>query len=112
MLGRGHAYRSTTITRASQLGLAGGAPRWMQVRANARGKCSILLSIEWQHASDRFRQECQLLLAVRDPGWQRDNMPVDVPVALLTSQTHHVQTFSRKGASDRFANPIHPALQN
>ena len=39
-------------------------------------------------------------------------MPVDVPVALLTSQTHHVQTFSRNGASDRFANAIHPALQN
>jgi len=61
-------------------------------------------------ASPLDRQRAELLLFVRNPGWKRREMPMDVAVALLATEAQYVQALGRKNRGDCAAEAINEDL--
>src|SRR5947208_15959467 len=82
-----------------------------QVGANSLRELLVALGMEGKHAPNRLCQQSELLFAICQTGRLRHDMPVHVSIALLAAQAQHVQPFGRHAAPQRFADPMHPALQ-
>jgi len=102
-----HQGEYSSLTAAAAVVAKSGLP--LHRRRDLGCQFSLLVLADVQ-VSTIQRHRAELLILVRHARWQRDHVPMDMGVALLTAETHHVESLGRGHLGQRSTEAVDDGL--